>query len=266
MQLTGLFIYPLKAARGIALASAELTAMGLQHDRRWMLVSPEGQFITQRTCPQLARLQVGLADCLRLGFEGQELEIPLPPYQSPLKQVMVWRSCVLAQTFGPEVNHWLQQVLGLPCELVYMPDDCFRATNPVFAPGQQVSFADGYPYLLTTEASLASLNAQLRAQDQSPVTMDRFRPNLVLEGAEAFAEDRWQQLRMGQFVFEVVKPCERCLVINTDQLSGERSAEPLRTLAQLHRIEQKVIFGQNLIGPMAGRLQVGQLFEVSQYR
>jgi len=260
LQLSELWIYPLKSAQGIALPVAELSPTGLLHDRRWLLVDPAGRFVSQRECPALARLQLSLSET-ELGFElgAASLKLPLPPYDLPEIPVQVWRSRVLAQCFAEPVNRWFSQHLQRPLQLVYMPEHCWRATNPDFAPGRQVSFADGYPYLLTHSASLADLNARL----QQAVPMNRFRPNLVIAGGSAYAEDHWRQLRIGGLHFEIVKPCGRCVIVDIDQKTGSQQPEVLQVLASYRRQQDQVIFGQNAVcAQSAGTLQTGLRVEI----
>lgn len=247
LELSEVWIYPLKSARGLSLPQAQLSPTGLQFDRRWMLVDEQGLFLSQRKVPAMARLEVHLGNVLGFSFGDQHLELSLPPYALPETPVQVWRSRVTAQVFASDINAWFSEALQTSCRLVYMPDSTYRRTHPSRAPGKRVSFADGYPYLLTHEASLADLNAQL----VTPVPMNRFRPNLVVRGGEAFAEDHWHELRIGEQLFRNVKLCERCTIITLDQESGERDpaaqTEPLRTLARHHLVGGKAIFGQNLI-------------------
>lgn len=259
MSLASIWIYPLKSARGFELQSAEITPTGLRHDRRWMLVDLNGRFLSQRELPQMARLSVKLSEHnLIFSFEGQSLAVPLPPYELPEIPVIVWRSMIQAQLFDSSINQWLSAVLETSCQLVYMPDSTRRDTNPDFAPDRQVSFADGYPYLVCNLASLRELNRRLEAKGEAPVPMDRFRPNLIVEHETAFAEDNWKQLQLGEHVFDVVKPCERCVIVTTDQQTGKVSKEPLKTLAGFHKLDGKVIFGQNLVcSSESGWLKVG---------
>lgn len=262
LALSGLYIYPIKSARGTRLERAHFSDLGLDYDRRWMLVNPEGHFLSQREIPDLARLEVQLQtaeNALILGFDGEGLELPLPQdetyLRSELLEVQLWRSRVAAQAFAPVADRWLSEKLNRACRLVYMPRSTFRETNPEYAPGRRVSFADGYPFLLTHEASLEDLNQRL----EQALPMDRFRPNLVVRGGEAFAEDRWRSFELGGHHFVVAKPCERCVMTTQDQQTGERSPEPLRTLARYRKLNGKIIFGQNLYSEsQAGFLELGQ--------
>lgn len=259
MYLSQIWIYPVKSLRGYPINHTELTARGLQHDRRWMIVDAEGQFLTQRKVPGMVLIQAhGASDHLKLQVPllGEiQIGIPTEADADPVS-VTVWRSQCPALRPRHPIHNILSEQLGQPCHLLYMPDTTQRAINPDYAlnPDDAVSFADGYPYLLATEASLEALNEQLT----EPVTMERFRPNLVIAGSTAFAEDHWRDLRIGNFTFTAVKPCERCVMVTVDPDRGLTAKEPLQTLARLHRVNQKVIFGQNLIGHhSAGQLQVG---------
>lgn len=257
LRLSGLFIYPVKSARGISLSEALLTPRGLAHDRRFMIVDGAGHFVTQRQAPQLARLVPELADHrLLLGFDSlTKLSVPLQPTAGAPLRVTVWRDQVDAMDCGDEAANLCAAILGQPARLVYMPDSSLRQVSLSYAAeGDVVSFADGFPYLLTNQGSLDELNSRL----EEKVPMSRFRPNLVVEGASAYAEDGWSRLQVGDVPFDVRKPCDRCVIITTDQLSGERvGKEPLKTLAGYHTWNGKSAFGQNLLARAPGTLRVG---------
>lgn len=249
MQLTGLFIYPIKALGGIALNESPVTTRGLAYDRRWMLVDAEGVFISQRDYPLLSLVKMQLdgdhlvVDASHLDME--QLHVPL--HQTHFNgswEVQVWDDFCQAALVDPEADAWFSKVLGSPCHLVYMPDTTHRQIDERYGnPGEPVSFADGYPCLITGEASLRDLNSRLA----QPVTMNRFRPNLVFSGDEPFAEDTWQVFHIGNTAFRAVKPCARCEVTTIDPLTGRRGKEPLATLAQFRRQGHKVLFGMNCI-------------------
>ncbi len=259
VTLSALWIYPLKSARGIEVSQAELTPMGLKHDRRWMLINSDGRFLTQRELPAMAQLSVEItAQGLKCSFQEHQCDIPFLHQEPSTRLVKIWRSEVPAWVYPEPINQWFSERLKTPCTLVYMPESTFRDTNPLYAPGKQVSFADGYPYLLANTASLARLNQRLHAAGQPPVSMAHFRPNLVLKGDLPNGEYHWRSLHLESFVFEVVKPCERCVIVNTDPLSGERNLEPLRTMSQHNRFQDAIIFGQNACSPnTTGTLTVG---------
>lgn len=266
MKLAEITIYPVKSAGGIAVQEREVEARGLAGDRRWMVVGPDGGFLTQRDWPRIALISTALdADTLRLDAPGCEsLRVPRLPEGERLI-VQVWRSVCAAVSAGAEADAWLSAFLEMPCRLVSMPDETRRTVSPDFAAGEGiVSFADGFPLLLIGEASLADLNSRLAA----PVPMNRFRPNLVVTGAAPYAEDDWKQVRIGEVLFHVVKPCDRCVMTTVDQATGEKHGpEPLQTLAGYRRVGSgKVLFGQNLIPAAPGVVQVGDSVEVVEVR
>jgi uncharacterized protein len=254
MWLTSLHVYPLKSARGLSPAEWQAGERGFDGDRRFMVVGPEGHFWSQRTVPRLALIDaLPEGDRLRLSAPGLSLEVPLRPEGGEPRRVEVWGDEMDAWSLGVEPAHALAEFLGGACELVYLPDESRRQVDLEYAPpGLNVGFADGFPYLLTTTASLAEL-----ARLGGDVPMDRFRPNLVIDGAAPFEEDGWHELTVGEVRFRVVKPCARCPIPNIDQKTGERGLEPTRTLAQHRKRDGKVYFGQNLIALTRGRLRVG---------
>lgn len=259
--VTNLFVYPLKSAHGIELAEAELDAFGVRYDRRWMVIDDRGRMITQREEPRMALVETRLeADRLVLAAPRlASLALPLDPVPGPRRRVSIWRDEVEAEDAGVEAAVWITEYLGRDARLVRMPDDAFRPVDPAYAVNaDRVSFADGYPFLLISGEALDELNARLDV----PLPMNRFRPNLVVRGAGAHAEDGWRRIRIGTIDFHVVKPCARCVITTTDQATGERGKEPLRTLATYRKVDGKVLFGQNLIHAGTGRVRVGDEVEV----
>jgi len=257
MILDALFIYPVKGLRGIAVQEAVVEPWGLQGDRRWMVVDSGGRYLTQRDLPGMARIAaVPDAGGITLSAEGMvPLHVPLPRLSV---EVLVWRDRVRAQEAGPDAAAWLSRALGHPCRLVHMGDPA--AARPVDGryarPDDRVSFADGFPVLVVNAASLDDLNARMA----QPVPMDRFRTNLVVSGAPAWAEDGWRTLDVGPVRFRGPKTCARCVVVTTDQATGARprDREPLRTLTGFRRDDSgRVIFGMNLIPDGGGRIAVG---------
>lgn len=257
MHVSGLFIYPVKSCRGISLTESPLDSLGLASDRRFLIVDDEGILITQRT--HLALLQIITAlDATHLTLSHAHSK--LPPLRVPLSapatdarppslvSVTVWRTTGLqAEDCGPAANAWTSDAIGQHARLVRVGPAFHR---PVGDLGDVTGFADGYPLLVISEASLADLNDHLAERGEDAVPMDRFRPNLVISGAAPFAEDTWPRLRVGDAIFRAAGPCSRCIVTTTDQLTGARTHEPLRTLATYRRDAVKksdVNFGQNLI-------------------
>ncbi|MEM9979038.1 MAG: MOSC N-terminal beta barrel domain-containing protein, partial [Cyanobacteria bacterium P01_D01_bin.2] len=224
ITLSGLTTYPIKSAGGIGLSQAQVTARGLLHDRRWMVCDRSGKFLTQRKFPKLALIQVAVGNSLHLSIANAAvpaLELPPVPAAAKTVAVEVWGDRCHAWSMGDVAAQWLSDFLGLDCQLVYMPDSTHRPTDHGRFETPN-SFSDAYPFLLISEASLADLNARL---DQ-PVPMNRFRPNLVVKGCEPFAEDTWQQIKIGSVVFDVAKPCSRCSIPGVEQSTGIQGKEP----------------------------------------
>jgi len=270
LTLSALNVYPVKGLKGIALAEARCTDRGLEHDRRFMVVDDEGVFLSQREVPRMATLWTEIArEELRISAEDhEELVVPLTPRSGPKARVQVWSSTVSAIGV-PSADDWLSGYLGMACHLVYMPDESNRYSNPKHGgTGNRVGFADGYAYLVANENSLADLNRRLAAKNHPALPMNRFRPNLVVSGAPAFAEDRWGEIRVGDAILRAVKPCGRCQVTTTDQATGEvRGPEPLATLATYRDSREfGIMFGVNLVTVREGRLRVGDAVEVETRR
>ncbi len=256
--LSGLFIYPIKACGGIALTQADVVERGLALDRRYMLVDSAGTFVTQRELPRLCRVTTQLeAERLLVSAPGKPtLELPLalsPDHAHERRQYRVWDNDGSALEH-PGGSRWFSESFNAELRLLYMPDSERREVNPKRArPGDIVSFADAYPLMLMSETSLDDLNQRLT----EPVEMRRFRPNLVISGAEPYAEDSFNELRIGGLTFRGVKRCERCVVITIDPSTGEQGKEPLRTLSHYRLEDSKVWFGMNLIHEGSGTLRLG---------
>ncbi|AKT35958.1 MOSC domain-containing protein [Chondromyces crocatus] len=260
VRISGLHIYPLKSGRGLAVAEAEVGDRGFVDDRRFMVVDERGRLMSQREQPRMALIEVTIrGEGLVLSAPGVGgVEVSLRPREGVPRRVQVWADDCDAIAVSPEADAWLQRHLGVSCALVYMPDASFRAVDPDHsAPGDQVSFADGFPFLLASRASLEDLNARLAQGGATPVSMDRFRPNLVVEGCAPYAEDRWRELEIGGVLFEVTKPCARCVMVTVDPARGVTGREPLATLATYRKHDGEVMFGQNLVHRRRGVIRVG---------
>lgn len=261
MRLTGIHIHPIKSARGISLDVSDVDLFGLQYDRRWLVVDQSGLFLSQRNHPRLALVVPSIKDgMLQVNAPGMPtLQTPLHPKASVVTSVTVWDDICPATWVGQQPAEWFSEFLGTPCSLVHMADQVVRPANPAFAPpGVRVSFADAFPFLLISEESLADLNRRLA----DPLPMNRFRPNLVVAGGEPYGEDEWGRIEIGGIRLQVVKPCDRCLVTTTDQATGDRGKEPLRTLATYRKVGNDVMFGQNVVHENTGRLRVGDVVTI----
>jgi uncharacterized protein YcbX len=255
LNLTELFVYPLKGARGISLPNADVLPGGLRHDRRFMLVDVENQFITQRSHPALALVTTTLHPAaLTLGVRsGESATVPLAP-EGRRRSVTVWGDTVAAIEVDGPAGELISEHLGVKCSLVYVPEDAERPVeSPYGKPGDRVGFADAYPVLLATYASLLDLNQRLDV----PVPMSRFRPNLVVQGGAAFDEERFGSAAVGAVTFRMPKRCARCSVTTVDQDTAAVGKEPLRTLASYRKEQNQVYFAQNLIPDGSGELRVG---------
>nr|WP_277874831.1 MOSC domain-containing protein [Leptolyngbya sp. FACHB-16] len=260
--MSELNIYPIKSAAGISLQTAEVEWKGLRADRRWMLVNEHNRFITQRQIPKMALIAIALEpDHLFITAPGMEpLVVPYSVSGIEL-EVEVWGDRCRAIVAGEPAKAWFSQFLDISCQLVYLPDDSVRLVDPNYAidhSRDQVSFADAFPFLLISEASLQDLNSRLT----TPVAMNRFRPNLVVKGCDPFAEDQWRKIRIGSVLLHVVKPCSRCIVTTVEQTTGVRGQEPLQTLATYRLQQGQVMFGQNLLHANLGSLSVGDEVEI----
>jgi uncharacterized protein YcbX len=267
VQVTGLNIYPVKSCRGIAVSQARLTETGFEHDREWLVITPEGRFLTQRERPQLAQVETAIAgDRLVLRKpNGTDLSLPLN-LTGPEREVTIWRDKAAAFDAGDEAATWLSDHLGKPARLVRFDKRHKRASDAKWTGDVEAlnQFSDGYPWLLISQGSLDELNRRM----EQPLPMNRFRPNIVVDGLPPFGEDSVDEFVAGAVRLKVVKPCDRCVVTTTDQITGERSSdEPLKALKEF-RFDKNlrgVLFGQNMIltGGLGDELKVGQQFEVT---
>jgi uncharacterized protein len=262
-SVSGIFIHPVKSCRARPVDRAVLDEYGLVGDRRFLVVDERGRFRTQRETPRLALLEAEvIGDRLSLSAPGMEpLSIPRSRSGAGDVEVVVWRDTVLARDLGGDAANWLTLFLESPARLVAMAPGFQRAVRkPAAVTGDAVAFADACPLLVIGEASLADLNARLA----SPLSMDRFRPGLVVRGAAPYAEDGWRRIRIGNVILRAAGPCARCVVTTTDQRTLARTAEPLRTLASCRRGPAgEVWFGQNFIHETkTGTLEVGMAIEV----
>jgi len=252
MSVTGLFIYLLKSCGGITLNEARIAERGFEYDRRWMLIDENRTCINQIMQPRLACISPKLTSG-GLELQASQMETLIVPYEPETDQVLtvkVLKKFCEAVVVNTQANNWFSGFLHRPCQLVYMPETTHRPVNPHYALNQDiVSFANGYPFHIVGQASLDALNQRLR----HPVPMNRFRPNIVIAGAEPFDEDRWQTIRINKQFFYLVKPCNRCAITMVDQETGKRAGkEPLKTLTSFRRFERHVFFGRYVLSSSPG--------------
>jgi uncharacterized protein YcbX len=262
ITVSALIYYPIKACRGIEVDSACVSRMGLEHDRCLMVITPEGEFLTQREFPRLALVTPKLSSSM--------LQLSAPNYESiqfgiqtsgTSWPVNIWKSKgVHAIDQGEEAASWFSDWLGTEVRLVHIADGCKRLVNESYAVNDDdhTGFADGYPILLASEEGLQDLNSHL----ESPVPMNRFRPNIVVKGCEPFEEDTWNRIGIGNVELAVVKPCARCVVTTIDKETLEKNKEPLKTLGKYRKHKLGAIFGQNVIPLNGGSIRLGMTVEV----
>ena len=260
LRLSALYRFPLKSGKGESLPQARLDKLGLEGDRRWMLVDEaSGRFLTQRADPKMSQLSAlwNATGGLTLSAQGFEaLDVAVPDPDTDLRGVTIWRDTLRVPDAGDAAADWLSRFVEKPVRLVHVPLPRARTTEAGYGrDDDQVAFADGYPLLLIGQASLDDISHKVGR----PLDMLRFRPNLVIEGSEAFAEDGWKRIRIGDVEFRVVKSCSRCILTTVDPQTGVRDEqrEPLATLMTYRKQENGTMFGQNLVNDSNGVLEVG---------
>lgn len=265
--ITALNVYPVKSCKGIALERATLARTGIEHDRQWLVVKPNGQFVTQREQPRLALIGTSLDDTsLQLTSpDVGSLSVPVTS-DGPSVEVTCWRDRCAAFDMGDQAAQWLEAHLGRPHRLVRFDPSRQRPSSAEWTQGIEAlnQFSDGFPFLVISQASLDDLNSRLAA----PLPMNRFRPNIVVDGLPAYGEDDVYEFRSDAVALRVVKPCARCAITTTDQVTAERTGdEPLRTLRgyRFSRELMGVLFGQNVVlaEGVGQTLRVGQQFDVT---
>lgn len=244
--LSEIWIYPVKGLGGIRRTSCRVMGKGLQYDRRWMLVDENNNFMTQRDNSTLALFKLSIHEAgFKITFRSHSIFLPClhPVIQSPIEAV-VWDDPVTTFEVSREHSEWFSEYLGMKCRLVSFPEENPRPVDASYKIHEEhVSLADGYPLLIIGQSSLDDLNDRL----ESPVPINRFRPNLVFTGGEPFEEDQWKQFTVGQNRFAGVKPCARCIVTTINQDTGEKEREPLVTLSKFRKRDMEIYFGQNVL-------------------
>ena len=257
MNISEIYVYPVKSLKGVSLESASLTAAGLDNDRQWMVVRSDGRFLTQRECPQMALVETAIDHgnlvLDTFGMASHTVE----PVSDPNRRIStdVWGSPVSALVHAPATNEWLSQALGVDCQLVSFPGDQPRQCDPENSrKGDHVKFADAFPVLLISQASLDFLNSRLN----TPVGMNRFRPNLVVTGCKAHEEDGWESVQVNGLELRNGTPCGRCSVPTVDPDAGVLAGpEPIHTLSSYRQRNGEIYFGMTFIPDTEGRISVG---------
>jgi uncharacterized protein len=269
LELSQIWVYPIKSLGGISLSSSKVTSRGLEHDRRWLLVDTNLNFITQREHPELALFRTKFqGDFIQVIHIDNEVLIPLNQKindASKWLDVTVWGDQINAVEVDPEISHWFSKKLNIGVHLVYMPESSLRKVDTKYAtsPDDITSFSDGYPFLIIGESSLNDLNDRL----EIPVPINRFRPNFVFRGGINYEEDQWKNFRIGSINFQGVKPCSRCVVTTIDTTTGlSGGIEPLFTLSKYRKWNNKIYFGQNLISSQIGIVSIGDAIVVETKR
>jgi len=268
LQISELYVYPIKSLPGISLTQARVTDRGFEYDRRWMLVDENNIFLTQRVLPEMTQLRPAFekggirithktkGDSFFISFEA---DVNAVPKQT---EVVVWDDTCLAAYASDEADKWFSEALGINCRLMYMPEESRRMVDQKYASADKItSFSDAYPFMMIGQASLDDLNSRLA----DPLPMNRFRPNIVFTGGKAFEEDLMDLFRINGIDFYGVKLCARCPIPTINQNTGARGKEPLRALVKYRQKDNKVYFGQNLIHSGAGNISVGDPLEVKSY-
>lgn len=264
LQISELYIYPIKSLGGIAVKRAQVTEKGFKYDRRYLLVDENNNFLTQRIFPQMTQLQPSIEeDSLRITHQASKDSIVIPLTPAPTENrgtVTIWDDSCTAEFVGDEADKWFSGMLGLNCRLVYMPDDTRRVVDERYAENAITSFSDAYPFLIIGQASLEDLNTRLTKALQ----MDRFRPNIVFTGGEPYEEDLYRHFTIAGIDFYGVKLCARCAVTTIDQQTAEKGKEPLKTLASYRFKNNKILFGQNMVHAGNGEIAIGDELLVLQ--
>lgn len=262
LSISKLFIYPIKSLRGISVQSALVTDRGLQYDRRWMIVDENNKFLSLRTIPKMALLKVEMNNAgmkiISLENTGSDFQIRFDQEENDLESVIIWNATVEAKRVGKDADGWFSEMLGVNCKLVFMPDNSMRPVNTTsgFAPkGKFTSFADAYPFLMIGQSSMDDLNLRMRI----PLTIERFRPNIVFSGGFPYQEDVIEDFKIGQINFTGLENCKRCMVPNVDPEKGvfNSDKEPTKTLATYRMRDKKIEFGRNVVHQGTGLISVG---------
>jgi uncharacterized protein YcbX/ferredoxin len=261
-KVSSIHIYPVKSTAGFKVTKAKVEELGLNFDRRFVVSDPSGQFITARTEPRLCLIEARILD------QGIELSAPDMPtltllykeFTAQYQKVTIWGDDVAGQLCADDANEWFSEYLNRPCNLLFFGQNSFRERKANTPNARKIAFADGYPVLLISQASLDNLNKHLLGNQQESVSMTQFRPNIVVDDCLPFAEDTWLHIRIGEVDFKVSKPCERCIFTTVNPQNGEKhpKQQPLQMLKSFRQTHDgEVLFGQNLIALNSGEIHQG---------
>lgn len=259
LKISDLWIYPIKSLAGIQLSTSNVENRGLQYDRRWVLVDENGIFVNQREFPEMNFLQPEIdSGIMTIRHKHDELEplvINMDEPDAPEESVVVWDDNCSGKPVDPKADEWFSSFLNKPVRLLFMHKDGIRPADPRYAISEsdQVSYADGYPVLMISEASLALLNSKV-VED---IPMNRFRPNIVISGATEHQEDELREIIINGLTLHGVKPCARCVMTTIDIETGLKGKEPMKTLATYRKTGHKILFGENFIPAVEGTINVG---------
>jgi len=246
IKIEKLYIYPVKSLAGIEVNASKLTGFGLEHDRRCVIIDEDNNFLSQRSLPEMATIKTSFKkDQLVLTHEDSSITVPSFYEYGSIKSVKIWNDKAQAKHLSLSVDKWLSTILKQKCHLVYMQETVRRQVDTNFAPiGQLVSFADAFPILITSLASHQELNKRLN----DDISINRFRPNIVISGVKPFGEDDLGEFTINNIHFKAVKKCSRCIMPTINQKTGAKDkAKILSELNKFRKIDGKVMFGQNII-------------------
>ena len=263
IKVSQLLYYPVKSLKGVSVDKLEVDGFGPKWDRRFMLVDEKGRFITQRQCPVMNQVSAWVEDeKLIIKFQSQQKSIDLNDIErfEQFTQVKVWDDTVHARMINHELNHWLSHVLKRNVNLCFMDENTHRQVDLAYSkPGDRASFADGFPFLIISEASVNFLSDKLSHQ----LSIERFRPNIVVSGCDPFAEDQWTQVEINGIAFDIVKPCSRCVIPTLDLNTSEKQPEVMQAMLKYRKQGKHVMMGQNAIHSAHGLLNIGDEIQVN---
>ena len=260
MEISQLFIYPIKSLGGISLNSSLVEERGLQYDRRWMLVDQNNVFMSQRTLPKMAAFEVSIINSAIRVLNNQNnecVDIPFQPETDITKTVKVWDDTLASQVVSHLLNEWFSDQMNMQVNLVYQKEDSIRSVDKKYAVTgrEHTSFSDGYPILIISEASLDYLNEFCSEK----IEMKKFRPNIVIKDCEPFFEDNLKEIKIGDTKLQIVKPCARCQMPTLDYKTFQFSKEPTLTLSKIRKFDNKILFGQNVVVHQTGNISIGDI-------